>query len=302
MGRRLWWVAAVAMLAGCAGAPAPGPVGPGETPQADVRQRLRERAGVVLANYQRAVGNRELVVVWGQETTVSGALEPLNEHLKTAIGAGRLEAAGELPATPRRRGEAVWSGGRRLSLPLLPAREALRLLAVDDDCPECVRHPVTGARLTTMRVSTTRGMATVPAWEFSLEDTKARVLRMALDSGPPVRVDPPAGSPDDVPDGAVAESARVDGKRLTVALTGSREGADQPCGEDYVAEAVESDTAVAVLVQVRRYSGPTPEVPPGAAFGCLTVGFPRTATVTLAEPLNGRAVLEVQQGQPVPLR
>ncbi|MCO8276801.1 hypothetical protein M1L60_40100 [Actinoplanes sp. TRM 88003] len=81
-------------------------------------------------------------------------------------------------------------------------------------------------------------------------------------------------------------------------LIGAKEGADQPCGEDYVAEAVESDNAVAVLVQVRRYIGPGNEVPPG----CLLVGHPRTATVTLAQPLNGRAVLEVQQGQPVPTR
>ena len=289
------------MLAGCASAPAPGPVGQEPTRRTDDLQRLRERARVVLANYDRAVGDAQLVVLSGQEATVTGTLESRNEHLKTAIDAGRLEAAGELPATPREQGAAVWTGGGRLSLPLLSAPEALRLLAVDDDCPECVRHPVTGARLTTMRVSTTRGPATVPAWEFSLRGTKMRVLRMALDSGPPVKADPPAGSPDDLPDGAVAESARVDGKRLTVALTGPREGADQPCGEDYVAEAVESDTAVAVLVRIRRYSGPEPSVPPGTEFGCLMVGHPRSATVTLAEPLNGRAVLEVQQGQPVPL-
>jgi hypothetical protein len=288
------------MVAGCASTPVPGPVGPEATPEAG--DRLRERARVVLANYEKAVGDAGLVVVGRQETTIAGTLEPRNEHLKTAIAAGRLEAAGELPAAPHEKGEAVWSSGRRLSLPLLSARESLRLLAVDDDCPQCVRHSVTGARLTTMRVPTTRGPATVPAWEFSLKDTEVRVLRMALDSGVPVTVNPPVGSPDDVPDGAAAESARVDGKRLTVTLTGAQEGADQPCGIDYIAEAVESDTAVAVLVRVRYYSGPTPEVPPGTAFGCTMAGFPRTATVTLAEPLNGRAVLEVQQGQPVPLR
>ena len=298
--RRLWWVAAVAMLAGCASPPAPAPAD-AATPQAHDLQRLRDRARVVLANYDKAVGASKLVVVSRQETTTVGTLEPSNEHLKAVIEAGRFEAAGDLPAAPRKKGEAVWSGGRRLSLPLLSAQEALRLLAVDEGCPQCGRHVVTGARLTTMRLSTTRGPATVPAWEFSLKDTKTRILRMALDSGPPVRVDPPAGSSDDVPDGAAAESARVDGKRLTVTLTGAREGADQPCGEDYAAEAIESDTAVAVLVQVRRYSGPTPQAPPGTDFGCLTVGFPRTATVTLAEPLNGRAVLEVQQGQPIPL-
>jgi hypothetical protein len=31
------------------------------------------------------------------------------------------------------------------------------------------------------------------------------------------------------------------------------------------------------------------------------MGFPRTATVDLAAPLGERAVLEVKQGQPVPV-
>ncbi|MCY1143327.1 hypothetical protein OWR29_35475 [Actinoplanes sp. Pm04-4] len=301
--RRLWWVAAMAVLAGCASTPAPAPVEVEvATPRTDDTQRLRERARVVLANYDRAVGDAGLVVVGRQDSQVVGGLEPGNEHLKQTISAGRFEAAGALPAAPAEKGDVVWSTGRRLSLPLLAAPDALRLLATDDDCPGCVPVPVTGARFTTMRVPTTRGPATVPAWEFALKDTELRVLRMALDTGPEVRVDPPAGNPDDIPDGAVAEAAEVDGKRITVTLTGPREGADQPCGEDYIAEAVESDTAVAVLVRIIRHTGPIPTVPPGTEFGCTMAGHPRTATVTLKKPLDGRTVLEVQQGQPVGLR
>ena len=68
--------------------------------------------------------------------------------------------------------------------------------------------------------------------------------------------------------------------------------ADQPCGEDYTAEAVESDLAVVVIVM--RH----PHVTIGA---CTAVGAPRTATLKLAAPLGDRTVLEVQQGRPVPV-
>ncbi|MCO8276800.1 hypothetical protein M1L60_40095 [Actinoplanes sp. TRM 88003] len=79
MGRRLWWVAAAALLAGCANAPV-------AAPPVDELQLLRERAEVVLANYDKAVGDAGLVVLPGGETAVAGTLEPRNEQLKTAGG------------------------------------------------------------------------------------------------------------------------------------------------------------------------------------------------------------------------
>ncbi|MBL7257543.1 hypothetical protein [Paractinoplanes lichenicola] len=265
-------------------------------------QRLRERARVVLANYDKAMGDAGFVVVGRTETGSVGALETSNEHLKQVISAGLFRASGEMPAAPRQTGEVVWGSGARLALPLISAREGLRLMAADNRCSECTPHPVTGARLGTMRVMTTRGEATVPAWEYTLAQTKMRILRAAVDSGTPVQVDPPAGNPDDIPHGAAAEAARPDGLRLTVKFTGSREGADKPCGADYTAEAVESERAVAVLIQERPYDGPPPSVPAGSTHACMLVGYMRTVTVTLSEPLGGRAVIEVQQGQPVPVK
>jgi len=68
---------------------------------------------------------------------------------------------------------------------------------------------------------------------------------------------------------------------------------DQPCGEDYTGDAVESDLAVVVIVTRHAH----------ATFGggCSAVGADRNAVVTLAAPLGERAVLEVQQGLPVPV-
>ena len=65
---------------------------------------------------------------------------------------------------------------------------------------------------------------------------------------------------------------------------------DKPCGDDYTAEAVESDLAVVVIVT--RH--------PHATIGaCSAVGARRTATATLAAPLGDRVVLDLQTGAPV---
>ncbi|WP_203721930.1 hypothetical protein [Paractinoplanes abujensis] len=296
--------AAGLMSAGCAppSAVVQGLDEPSLPSAAENLQRLRERARVVLANYDKAMGDAGFVVVGRTESGSVGSLETRNEHLKQVVSAHLFTAAGELPAAPRQSGEAVWASGERLALPLISAAEGLRRMAADNRCAECAPHPVTGARLSTMRVMTTRGEATVPAWEYTLAETKMRVLRAAVDGGTPVQVDPPDGNPDDIPNGAVAEAARADGLRLTVKFTGSREGAGEPCGADYTAEAVESERAVAVLIQERPYSGPPPSVAAGTTHACLAIGYLRTAAVTLSEPLGGRAVLEVQQGQPVPVK
>ena len=104
----------------------------------------------------------------------------------------------------------------------------------------------------------------------------------------------PPWNPNDPPVGLAIDSASgtVGGRQLTVAFVGAPLPGDQPCGEDYTAEAVESDLAVVVIVT--RH----PHVTIGA---CTAVGAPRTATLALAAPLGERTVLEVQQGRPVPV-
>jgi hypothetical protein len=81
-----------------------------------------------------------------------------------------------------------------------------------------------------------------------------------------------------------------DTRRLTVQFVGRKLGADEPCGADYSAEAVESELAVVVIVVERRHD-------PDET--CELQGFPRTAEVRLDTRLGDRAVLEVRQGLPV---
>jgi hypothetical protein len=47
---------------------------------------------------------------------------------------------------------------------------------------------VTGARLSTAKIQTTRGPATVPAWEYTLRWTAIRITRVAVDSSAEVVV------------------------------------------------------------------------------------------------------------------
>ena len=102
------------------------------------------------------------------------------------------------------------------------------------------------------------------------------------------------GELNDPPVGLAIDSASgtVGGRELTVAFIGAPLPGDQACGEDYTAQAVESDLAVVVIVT--RH--------PRLEFGaCSAAGARRTASVELAAPLGERAVLEVQQGRPVPV-
>lgn len=103
----------------------------------------------------------------------------------------------------------------------------------------------------------------------------------------------PPWDPNDPPIGLSIESAsgRPDGREISVAFTGSPAPASQLCGADYTGEAVESTLAVVVIVVEHPSPIPVP---------CTTVGARRTATVELASPLGERAVLEVQEGRPVP--
>jgi hypothetical protein len=149
--------------------------------------------------------------------------------------------------------------------------------------------------MSTAKVQTSRGPANAPAWEFSLNGTTVLVTRMAVAARGGVSVEPPPWDANDPPRGLRIDSATgtIGGLQLTVSFIGAPDGADKPCGADYAAEAVESDLAVVIIVAAR--SNPFPA-------SCAAVGAVRTATAALARPLGDRAVLDVVEGQPVPVQ
>jgi hypothetical protein len=118
---------------------------------------------------------------------------------------------------------------------------------------------------------------------------------LAAANGGKVVVTPPSWDPYNAPLGLGIDSATVtaDGMRVTVGFTGAQEPATVPCGIDYSAETVEGANAVVVIVTGH---------PHGQGELCTLPGFSRTASLTLARPLDKRAVLEVVQGLPVPVK
>ncbi|MEU8330086.1 hypothetical protein [Micromonospora sp. NPDC048839] len=104
----------------------------------------------------------------------------------------------------------------------------------------------------------------------------------------------PTPPPWNSPPGIAIESASTTGAgtQLVVDFTGTFGPATGRCGADYHAESVESANAVVVIVIAQQNN--IGEV-------CTLAGYPRTATLNLAQPLGKRVVLDVRQGQPVPL-
>ena len=283
-GRYALVLLATMAMAGCAFAP-------GATDPAAAHQRAQE----VLSAWAAAVaaaGEHAAVTPVGELTGQVGDWEEaVGDNNKRALMAGLVAANGPLSEEPPPDGEVTWQDGTTTKVPLLSAQDAIVAIEATTDapCSDCTMQLVTAAELTSGPIQTSRGPAMAPRWEFSVEGTAVKVTRVAI-------ANPVVVSPDEVGSqlGLAIDSASgsVGGTELIVAFVGAPDPADKPCGEDYTAEAVESDLAVVVIVT--RH--------PQATIGaCSAVGARRTATATLAAPLGDRAVLDLQQGTPVPV-
>jgi hypothetical protein len=221
----------------------------------------------------------------------------VGDNNKEALMAGLLTAPTPLSDDKPSRGTVRWLDGDSIDVDVLSAADALDDLVADIDegaeCPSCRPIRVTDANLATGLVETTQGPAEAPLWVFTIDGSAARVTRVAVD--PSITVVPPPYNADNRPEGLSIDLAEgtPGSRKLTVSFTGAVKGADQPCGADYTAEAVESDLAVVIVVTAHEHA---------AVGACTGAGKTRTAVATLAEPLGERAVLEVTQGLPVPLR
>lgn len=260
-------------------------------------ERLHQQAEAALARWAEAAGeaSNHGVVFAGELTGQVGDWEEsVGENNKEALYAGLLRAQRPLPTDAPPPGEVVWADGSSQAVTLLSANDALRAVVAGATatCASCTPLEVTGANLGTATVQTSRGPATTPVWQFTLSGTSVKVTQIAVSNN--VSVVPPAWDSNNPPAGLSIDSAVAssDGRHLTVSFTGAPEGADQPCGADYTAQAVESELAVVVIVVEH------PNALPGA---CAGVGAIRTAVADLASPLADRAVLEVRQGLPVPV-
>ena len=279
-------LAVAVVLAGCGGLTG------GTSPAA------RERAHRVLSRWAdtvAAAGAASPVTLVGELTGQVGDWEiAVGDNNKMALMSGLITAADDLSDERPPKGLVTWPDGTTTNVALLSAKQAIAAISSrPEPCPDCTAPLLaTAARLRSLPIETTRGTATGPVWEFTIGGTAVKVTRVAL-ADPVVVVplfdgDPQIGLAIDSVQGTAS------GTEVRVGFVGAPNPGDQPCGEDYTAEAVESDLAVVVIVT--RH----PHFPPFGG-GCTAVGAPRTATATLAAPLGERAVLDLQRGTPLPI-
>src|SRR6185437_5676547 len=233
----------------------------------------------------------------GELTGQIGDWEPaVGENNKPALMAGMIEAPHGLSKGQPAGDKVKWLDGSSVDVHVLSAADTLAALvaAATGKCAECTPLEVTDAQQATGLVDTSRGPANAPIWVYSITGTAVKVTRVAVDKS--VTVDPPPWNANEPPDGVSIQSATgsADSKKLTVSFIGAPLGAEKPFGEDYSAEAVESELAVVVIVHRHLWQG---TMAPNE--GCSLAGAVRTAKVTLEAALGSRVVLDVQQGLPV---
>ena len=275
------------VLAACQWGPSPGQGGNG-----------RDQATAALARWADAVaaaGGQSSIVLVGEPTGQVGDWEAaVGDNDKRALMSGLLVALVPQPTDTPPDADVQWPDGTTTTVPVMSAAAALAAAKAGSagPCDGCVPLQVMAARLTTGPITTGRGPAVGPLWEFTIQGTAVKVTHVAIAHA--IVVTPPPWDPEAPAIGPAIESATgpVGGTELTVAFVGAPDAGNKPCGEDYTTEAVESDLAVVVIVTAHRAP---------ALGGCSLVGAMRTATVQLAHPLGDRAVLEAQQGLPVPV-
>ncbi|MFI8908223.1 hypothetical protein ACWEJQ_15420 [Streptomyces albidoflavus] len=188
---------------------------------------------------------------------------------------------GELPAERPQDGTVRWGEGDSLKRPMPGAAESYQALVAGGG-GEGTPLTVTGVERGEMRLATSRGPATVPAWLFRLEGYDAP-LRWAAVTPSPLPRSPIArtGGAHQV-DRVVAASR--DGRAVTVVAT---HGA---CDDGAVVEALETRGSVVLSGSVKGRK-------PG---NCTKQAIEQRVTVKLERPVGERVLLDAHTGQPLP--
>ena len=210
---------------------------------------------------------------------------------KAAWLAGKVEFGAGVPDDQVGVSQMTLPDGSERPVDLLGPRESVaRALQVGGDCSgvaadEC-RLTLTKATLTTTRVKTNAGEATVPAWSLAVDGMTRPIVVVATAPGPldrPAAPQPLAGLPQRPAGFSPADSLdSVSGATITV---GIGHGA---CDRDLTGHAVEFDDLVVV--------GAT-HTPPEPGTMCTMQYLLAPSTLQLTEPLGDRVVLDVVSGK-----
>jgi hypothetical protein len=260
---------------------------------------MDQRAGQALVNWDAALVDAHPVPFFplGEVFGQIGDWEPENAALRDGLAAGLvIFGSPQLHVDPpAATAVVVWSSGATVSLPTLSAQDAYDFPQLPvRPCDNCRQVMLVDAHLSQARLPTTRGPATVPVWEYTVDHSKVRLTRPAV-AVPSVKVASLPVGPAEPTMQIQVNAARgsVSGLALTAGITGDRLGADQACGTGYAVEAIESATAVVLVAHQARYLDRFPDAI------CASAPTEVTVSATLRKPLAERTVLDGLTGQPV---
>ncbi|MCX5601526.1 hypothetical protein OOK29_25590 [Streptomyces phaeochromogenes] len=203
---------------------------------------------------------------------------------KQAYQRQNFELRGSLPGAPPKKGEVRWRGGGSLAVPVVSARAAYE--KVGGGSVPGPRLTVTGARLGKMTIHTSRGLATVPAWHFTIKgyDTPLKRVAVVASKLPKPPVKPAPDLTEDLWKLAGLNTVSRDGR--TVVLRAHHGSCDDGPGVDVL----ESADNVVFSAWIRNPSdGP-----------CTKELRAKNVTVKLDRPVGDRMLLDAFTGRPVP--
>ncbi|MEH0980848.1 hypothetical protein [Micromonospora sp. CPCC 205556] len=298
----------VLIAAGCAPAGSGRVAGGGSSGDgADHRWEAFEQRAVEVAEGWRPAAAWSTGYVPLEAPTVLVGDPGFTAETEQAFLAGWYRDQVELPSARPADGAIRFPDGT-LTVPLVSAAEAYRQLDQGDPPPcegrprqprptvepgpdgsvsspvtsACIPLTVTAVKLGSAEVRTSRGVAAVPAWLFTVAELTAPVARVAVAPQSVTPLPEPTAPARPGPDGVVGAQhvQTVDGAKLTYALgVGACDTGTTPLVQEH-------DNAVVVGGGVVRATG-----------ACIDLLKMEPVTVTLKAPLGARPVLDVLTGR-----
>jgi hypothetical protein len=283
--------ALVAAVPGCAQTPAPrlAPAPPSPYVRSTDSQFV-ERAAYIAQAWEGLNDPWRNGFVPRQSSTVEGPTGVGEYKASAYSGRYTLATMATLPVEAPPDGTIAFDNGDAMRVPLVTAVRAYEQLTVhkSDPCTACPTLTVTGAVLGTVKIETSRGPATVPAWLFTVSELSSPMGQLAvapaeLTSTPIITA--PIGY------GRLAAAGSLD---VVVGLHVEFRAAVSNCDQTNPQPQVWETATVVVL-------GATVQ-PRDSAVACTAIGSgPNTPmSVTLSRPVGDRLVIDVLGGQPVP--
>lgn len=214
-----------------------------------------------------------------------------NGEDKVAFGSGHLDLATPLPAAAPQ-GKVTWSDGSAVTRPLLTARQVFDGLTSSKGKSECEgkgcdrRLRVTGAKAATRTLATSRGQATIPVWEFTIEGYAEPFAY-------------PAVAPDEPPTGQHGGHPLPEIKGMSQAADWHKTSADRrvltarvlhgSCDDVLPGQVYETNDVVVLIGR----TGPWKAAMCNAALRATPAEF------RLARPLGSRTLLDALSGDPM---